>query len=159
MKIPFIEKPVIYNVQSTPTKITSTTGSNDLQEVRLSLRVLYKPDQDRLQTIYRNLGADYDQRVLPSITNEVTKSVIAQYNASNLLAKRDEVSFLIRQRLTERLRDFNIILDDVSITDLVFGAEFTKAIENKQIAQQQAERAKFVVERAMQEKKQVLIKA
>jgi prohibitin 2 len=93
LKIPFLERPVIYNVQSTPTKITSTTGSNDLQEVRLSLRVLYKPDQDRLQTIYRNLGTDYDQRVLPSITNEVTKSVIAQYNASNLLAQRDQVSF------------------------------------------------------------------
>lgn len=93
------------------------------------MRVLYKPDQDRLQTIYRNLGADYDQRVLPSVTNEVTKSVIAQYNASNLLAKRDEVSYLIRQRLTARLRDFHIILDDVSITDLVFGADFTRAIE------------------------------
>jgi prohibitin 2 len=47
----------------------------------------------------------------------------------------------------------------VSITDLVFGGDFTKAIENKQIAQQQAERAKFIVERAEQEKKQVLIKA
>jgi regulator of protease activity HflC (stomatin/prohibitin superfamily) len=119
-----------------------------LQEVRLTLRVLYKPDAGNLQAIYRNLGADYDQRVLPSIVNEVTKSVIAQYNAGNLLAQRDQVSHMIRARLTERLRDFNIILDDVSIVDLVFGTEFTKAIENKQIAQQQAERAKYIVERA-----------
>jgi prohibitin 1 len=57
------------------------------------------------------------------------------------------------------LRDFNIILDDVSIVDLVFGSEFTKSIENKQIAQQQAERAKFVVEKAQQEKLQIIIKA
>jgi len=55
---------------------------------------------------------------------------------------------MIRARLTERLFDFNIVLDDVSIVDLIFGGEFTKAIENKQIAQQQAERAKYVVERA-----------
>jgi prohibitin 2 len=159
LKMPWFEKPIIYNVQSTPTKISSVTGSMDLQEVKLTLRVLYKPDSSKLQTIYRNLGTDYDQRVLPSIVNEVTKSVIAQYNASNLLAQRDMVSHMIRARLSERLRDFNIILDDVSIVDLVFGAEFTKAIENKQIAQQQAERAKYIVERAEQEKLQILIKA
>ena len=136
LKFPWLEKAVVYNVQSTPTKISSITGSNDLQEVSLTLRVLYKPDAEQLQTIYRNLGEDYDQRVLPSIVNEVTKGVIAKYNAANLLAKRDEVSFQIRARLADRLRDFNIILDDVSIVDLVFGTEFTKAIENKQIAQQ-----------------------
>jgi regulator of protease activity HflC (stomatin/prohibitin superfamily) len=59
----------------------------------------------------------------------------------------------------DRLSDFHIILDDVSIVDLVFGQEFTKAIEDKQIAQQQAERAKFIVEKALQEKRQIIIKA
>jgi hypothetical protein len=47
----------------------------------VSLRVLYRPDQSQLQSLYRNLGVDYDQRVLPSIVNEVLKSVVAQYNA------------------------------------------------------------------------------
>jgi len=115
--------------------------------------VLYRPDQHHLQTIYRNLGKDYDQRVLPSIVNEVLKSVVAQYNAASLLAQREQISHLIKEGLVARLRDFNIILDDVSIVDLVFGKEFTRAIEEKQIAQQQAERAKFIVEKAMQEKR------
>ena len=61
--------------------------------------------------------------------------------------------------LTERLKDFNIILDDVSIVDLVFGQELTRAIEEKQIAQQQAERAKFVVQKALEDKKSIIIKA
>ena len=61
--------------------------------------------------------------------------------------------------LTERLKDFNIILDDVSIVDLVFGQEFTKAIEEKQIAQQQAERAKYIVQKALEDKKSIIIKA
>jgi prohibitin 2 len=46
----------------------------------------------QLQTIYRKLGKDYDQRVLPSIVNEVLKSVVAQYNASALLVQRETIS-------------------------------------------------------------------
>lgn len=48
--------------------------------------MLYRPDNNKLQSIYRNLGKDYDQRVLPSIVNEVLKSVVAHYNASELLS-------------------------------------------------------------------------
>jgi len=86
---------------------------------------------------------DYDGRILPSVGNEVLKSVIARYTASQLLTEREQVSAKIREILKERLVDFNILLDDVSITELHFGPEFTKAIEDKQIAQQQAERAKY----------------
>ena len=69
--------------------------------------------------------------MLPSVVNEVLKSVVAQYNAATLLAQREQISVKIRMGLTERLKDFNIILDDVSIVDLVFGQEFTRAIEEK----------------------------
>jgi regulator of protease activity HflC (stomatin/prohibitin superfamily) len=65
-----------------------------------------------------------------------------------LLTQREQVSQKIRDRLAERCKDFYIVLDDVSITDLHFGAEFTKAIEEKQIAQQDAERSKFLVDQA-----------
>ena len=61
--------------------------------------------------------------------------------------------------LMARLRDFNIILDDVSIVDLIFGAEFSKAVERKQIAQQDADRAKFLVTQAEEEKKVTILKA
>ena len=64
------------------------------------------------------VSADYEQRVLPSIVNEVTKAVVAQYNASELLTKREVVSRQIRDMLVPRARDFHILLDDVSITHL-----------------------------------------
>jgi hypothetical protein len=53
--------------------------------VNISLRVLSKPDVAHLPQIYRELGTDYDERVLPSIVNEVLKSVVAHYNAAQAL--------------------------------------------------------------------------
>lgn len=61
--------------------------------------------------------------------------------------------------MTERAANFNIALDDVSITSLTFGREFTAAIEAKQVAAQEAERAKFVVEKAEQDKRSAVIRA
>ena len=74
----------------------------------------------------------------------------AQYNASQLITQREQVSMSIRTLLIQRAANFNMILDDVSITALTFGKEYTAAIEAKQVAQQEAERAKFVVEKAIQ---------
>lgn len=66
---------------------------------------------------------------------------------------------LIRKQLTDRARDFNIILDDVAITELSFGKEYAAAVESKQVAQQEAQRAAFVVDKAKQERQQKIVQA
>jgi prohibitin 2 len=91
--------------------------------------------------------------------NETTKAVVAQYNAAELLTKRDAVSSQIRESLLKRASDFKILLDDVSITHLAFSQEYTAAVEAKQVAQQDSERAKYIVERAIQEKRSIIVKA
>lgn len=131
--IPLLERPIIYDIRARPNTITSTSGSRDLQMVNVSLRVLTRPDSRRLQDIYRTLGMDFDQRVLPSIIQETLKGVIAKYNASQLLTQRELVSKDIRRVLTERGARFNIILEDVSITNLTFSREYTAAVEAKQV--------------------------
>ena len=61
--------------------------------------------------------------------------------------------------MQQRSQDFRILIDDVSITELTFGQEFTTAIEEKQITQQQAERARYLVQKAIQDKNSAIIKA
>eukprot|EP01137_Pigoraptor_chileana_P017207 Opistho-2@74960 len=157
--IPWLHKPFVFDVRTQPRNINTVTGSKDLQNVNITLRILYRPRVNALPTIFKRLGSDYDERVLPSIGNEVLKAIVAQFDAGELITQRDLVSQRIRDALLKRADEFNILLDDISITHLAFGREFTQAVEMKQVAQQDAERARFVVEKAEQEKLAAIIRA
>jgi prohibitin 1 len=89
--IPMIQKPIIFDIRSTPRPVTVTTGSKgtylypfvctfraDLQNVNITLRILYRPLPEELPRIYNNIGEDYAERVLPSITSEVLKAVVVK---------------------------------------------------------------------------------
>ncbi|KAJ7071277.1 band 7 family-domain-containing protein [Mycena amicta] len=147
--IPWLQRAILYDCRIKPRNISTTTGSKDLQMVSITLRVLSRPDVNHLSKIYQSLGMDYDERVLPSIGNEVLKSIVAQFDAAELITQREVVSSRIRADLLQRAGEFNIKLED----------EFTQAVEAKQIAQQDAERAKFIVEKAEQERQAAVIRA
>jgi prohibitin 1 len=157
---PIIQKPIIYDVRIKARSIPTATGSKDQQTVNITLRVLYRPVLNKLPEIYKTYGTDYDERIIPSIGNEVMKAVVAQYNATELITQRAEVS----RKITERIKQlggekYNLDLVDVAITHLTFRPEFTNAVEQKQVAQQAAERAKFLVTKAEFERQAAIIRA
>jgi len=157
--IPWVQRPIIYDIRSRPMNVPSVTGSKDLQNVNITLRILYRPRPDQLPNIYTTLGVDYDERVLPSITSEVLKAVVAQFDAGELITQREMLSNKVRTELVTRAEQFGLILDDIAITHLTFGREFTQAVEMKQVAQQEAEKARFLVEKAEQIKQASIISA
>ena len=158
-RIPVLHKINRFEIRSRPTLVPSSTGTKDLQTVDIALRILFRPEESKLPEILNNIGHDYDKRILPSISNEVLKSIVAQYNAEQLISQREKVSKEIREVLGKRALEFNIKLDDVSITDLQFSADFARAIEAKQVAQQRAERAKFIVFKREEETKAAVLRA
>jgi len=157
--IPWLHQPEIFSIRAKVHKLPAETPSKDLQMISITIRVLVKPQMENLPNIYRNLGKDFDERVLRSVGPEVLKSTVAQFTASELVTQREKVSNLVKRRLVERVKDFWIVIDDVAIIDLNFGAEYLHAVELKQVAQQEAERAKFTVEKAKQSKLEIIVKA
>uniref|UniRef100_A0A2I3RBY5 Prohibitin n=1 Tax=Pan troglodytes TaxID=9598 RepID=A0A2I3RBY5_PANTR len=144
--IPWVQKPIIFDCRSRPRKVPVITGSKDLQNVNITLRILFWAIASQ---------EDYDERVLLSITTGILKSAMTRFDAGELITQRE----LVSNDLTERAATFGLILDDVSLTHLTFGKEFTEAMEAKQVAQQEVERARFVVEKAEQQKKVAIISA
>ena len=109
------------------------------------MKIVCRPKPGELPHIYTTLGQDYDERVLPSITNEVLKAVVAQFDAGELITQREALSAQVKSNLVERADKFGVVLDDIAITHLTFGRDFTHSVEMKQVAQQDAEKARLVL--------------
>lgn len=73
-RVPWFQYPIIYDIRSRPNQLRSPTGSKDLQMVSIGLRVLSRPEPNSLPKIYRMLGTNWEERILPSICNEVWES-------------------------------------------------------------------------------------
>ncbi|XP_028640169.1 prohibitin-like isoform X2 [Grammomys surdaster] len=83
--IPWVQKPIIFDCRSRPQNVPVITGSQDLQNVNITLRILFRPVASQLPRIYTSICDDCDERELLSITTEILKSVVARFDAGELI--------------------------------------------------------------------------
>ena len=128
----------------------ASAGSKDLQVVNTSISVNYRLQADKTPEIKRQLSASYEETVMTPALLETVKAVIAEYQAADLLAKRAEVRHKMEALLQEKLNihlDGAIVVSALNVEDFTFEASFNHAIEAKQVAEQEAQRARNEVER------------
>ena len=139
--VPFQDSVVNIEVRTMKLAKSTSSASKDLQTVSTEVTVNYRPSPNSVHTLYKEIGLDYENRVIQPAVEEVVKQVTANYNAAELITKRPLVKADIESEITTRLNEYNIITDVISITDFQFSALFAQAIESKVEAEQKAQKA------------------
>lgn len=126
----------------------ASAASKDLQDVGATLALNYHIDAGRVNSIHREIGVLYGPKLIDPALQEVFKATSAKFSAQELITSRAEVKADVVKQLKERLEKYGVVVDDVSLVDFKFSPSFAKAIEEKQVAQQNAERSRFNLEAA-----------
>jgi prohibitin 2 len=125
----------------------ASASTKDLQQVHTDITTNYRLSAEKVATIYKDFGLNVVDKVLAPSINEAFKSVTAHYTSEELITKRDEVSASILQRVKEKVAQFDITIDSVSLVNFGFSPDYQKAIEQKVIATQQKQKAEQDLER------------
>ena len=139
--VPFQDEVVNIEVRTLKYEKNSRSASKDLQTVETTVTVNYHPDKESIHRLYKNLGLDYENRVIQPAIEETVKQVTANYNAEELITKRPLVKQDIETSIRERLNQFEVVTEVISITDFEFSPLFSQAIEAKVEAEQKALKA------------------
>ena len=139
--IPFQDDVVQMEVRTLKYDTSTRSASQDLQTVQTTVTVNYHPDTERVHFLYKEIGLSYENRVIQPAIDETVKQVSANYNAEELITKRPLVKADIENAIRDRLNQFYIETEVISITDFEFSPLFAKAIESKVEAEQKAQKA------------------
>ena len=142
--------PVVNTVQPLSVRvqkndIDAEASSKDLQDIKTQVALNWHIDPTKVNKVFQRVG-DEEQivfRIITPAVSEIVKAATAQKNAEEIITKRKDIKQQIDEELKERLDDYGILVDDVSLVNVSFSPEFARAIEAKQIAEQQAKQADF----------------
>lgn len=157
--------PFVQNVQVIDTRVKklestgNASASKDLQSITSSIAVNYRVKNADVALLYQNIGMNYEDTVIVPAISECMKAVTSRYTAEELITKRTEVSLAMKDFLQNKLSDKYIIIDSFNVIDFEFSDAFNKAIEEKQIAEQNALKASYDLKRIETEAQQTIKKA
>lgn len=158
-KIPIAQSIVKMEIKTQKYEADASASSKDLQTVTSKIATNYRLESSSVPTLFKEVGIDYQGRVIQPLEQEVVKAVTARYTAEELITKREEVRQEIKVALHDRLLPRGIIVEEVSIIDFDFSESFNQAIEEKVTAEQNALTAKNKLEQIKYEADQAIISA
>jgi regulator of protease activity HflC (stomatin/prohibitin superfamily) len=153
--IPFQDTIVNMEVRTLKFVAATSAASRDLQTVSTEITVNYRASPNSVNILYKEVGLNYENRVIQPAVEEVVKQVTANYNAEELITKRPQVKSDIEVEITQRLNTFNIDTEVISITDFQFSTLFASSIESKVEAEQKALKAENDLKRIEVEARQL----
>lgn len=149
LKIPFIEKIVLMDCRTQKTEYTMEASSKDLQKIsNYKIAINYNITKDTANQLYKSVGVDYKNIIVEPAIQSVMKDSVANFTAEELITKRSEVAQFALDRLTEKFQNSGITLTALDILDLSFSEEFDTAVEQKQIVEQETQKAQYELEKA-----------
>jgi len=158
-KLPFIQEIIPMDVKVQKAQSEETASSKDLQTVNAIIAVNYRLNPEMVHKLYEDLRLSYKEIIVEPAIAESLKSVTAQFTAEELISKRSEVSSKVKEALGKKLSNYYMILNEINITEFKFSDEFNAAIEQKQIAEQQALKANLDLQRIRIEAQQLIEQA
>lgn len=156
---PFISKIVTMNVRTQKRDITTAVYTKDIQQAKISYVINYNLQPENAYKMYREVGSDYEDKILMPVVEGSIKDVIGKWNAQDLVANREQATSEILIKLQNHLKDNYINVTDFQITAINYSDVFERAIESKVTAEQDALKAKNKTVQIQEEAKQRLITA
>ena len=150
-----------YDVRVQKDDVKAEAASKDLQIVTTDIVVNWHISPSKADEIFAQVGGRKDvvDKIIGPAVSEVVKATTAKKNAEEIITKRPELKADIDAHLEKRLAPYGIVLDDVSLVNIDFSPEFNKAIEDKQIAEQQAKQAQYIADKAVKDAEAAVNKA
>lgn len=149
LKLPLVEWVHGMDTRTQKDQVDAQAASSDLQIVKSTIAVNYHLDGSHATDVYQRIGTDYQDKVVSPAIQDTFKSITAKYTAQELITQREAVRALAGQELTDKMKPYNIIVDNFNIVNFDFSADYNTAIEQKQVAQQNLEKAKIEAETAL----------
>lgn len=161
MKIPFAQSVKRMNVQIQKSQTKETAASRDLQNVSTEVAVNWAINPVDAAWVYQNLGNENQltEKVITPVVSNAVKAVAAHYDAEELVEKRDEVRDEVQKQIVSGLVQYKVNVQGVNITNFQFSADYAKAIEAKQVAQQRSQQATYDLTRIKVQAQQEIAQA
>jgi regulator of protease activity HflC (stomatin/prohibitin superfamily) len=145
-KVPIAERVIKVDVRVQPHPFKEIdAASKEYQMVKLTGMMNFHIDPSFVNDLYQKVGGDFANKVIDPAFNDFVKEVVPIYQITEILPKREDIRKRAMMKLGDNLARYHIIVDDIYFANIRFSPEYEKAVEAKQVAQQQVETQRQVL--------------